>query len=227
MKPKGDRSPARFYGGIDPSASAARPTGCAAIDENGRLAAMGRCRTDAEILAFFEPFPLAAVAIDAPKGLPRGMGLCCLEHPATCPCEPEPSRMCEREMRKRGFPLFPVSKTTFPAAKAWIRRGLMLYILFHNLGVPAFEVYPSAVKKILLPNFNPKGPKSSRANRAALLGAMRTLLPGLPDGGPPSDHELDAALAALTVYRYRERGSGGLAGVPSEGRILLPLADSG
>ncbi len=213
-----------MYGGIDPSASPKRPSGCAVLDRTGKLLQCAHCKSDADILTFFESYTVKAMAIDAPKGLPLDMGLCCLENPTKCDCPDHSSRLCERLMRQRGIPLFPVTKTTFPAAKAWIRRGLLLFLRFQGLDISTFEVYPTGAKKALFPDIAFPPPKGKVATRIVLQQALASYIPNVPVPGkkPLSDHQLDAILAAYTVFRFQEKGKGELIGDSREGEILLP-----
>ncbi len=221
-----NKSKVCFYGGIDPSASSERFTGCAILDEYGRFIKAGQCKEDEAILDFFGPYAVKAIAIDAPKGLPLKMGLCCLETPAVCQCPADSSRLCERLMRKRGIPLFPVSKNTFPAAKRWIQRGLLLFIRFQGLNIPAFEVYPTGAKKVLFPEVRFTSPKSKRSTRILLQQKLSSFIPDIPKPGnkPFSDHILDAFLGAYTVFLYQEKQFGTLIGNQREGEILLPCS---
>ncbi|MDX9753835.1 MAG: DUF429 domain-containing protein [bacterium] len=216
----------RCYGGIDPSSSEEKPSGCAILGADGLVVKVGHAYRDEEIQAFFTGFPLTALGIDAPSSLPAGMSRCCLEHPASCRCPHTPARTCERQMRQRGFPLYPVTKTTFPAAKAWIKRGLGLYARWQVEGVPCFEIYPYATRSILFPDVAFPKPKRSRACRALLQQHLWTWLPSL--AGQPysktclSDHELDSLMGALTVCLFFEQNRGVWIGDLGEGRILIP-----
>ncbi|RJP21103.1 MAG: DUF429 domain-containing protein [Candidatus Omnitrophota bacterium] len=216
-----------MYGGMDPSASFEKPSGCVVLDAKGNYIQSLHCKSDTEILSFFEPFHLHAIGIDAPKGLPLKMGLCCLETPAICDCPTNASRLCERLMRERGFSLFPVTKHTFPAAKAWIRRGLLLFLRFQGLGIPTFEVYPTGAKKILFPQVKFPSPKSKIASRILLQTSLAALIPNLPEPNPKpfSDHVLDALLAAYTVFLFVEKERGELVGDAREGEILIPTTE--
>ena len=212
-----------IYAGIDPAASPNKPTGCVALDRNARLIAFEHCRTDEEILDFFQPYALKAVAIDAPKGLPLGMGLCCLEDAPKCDCPPTPSRQCERLMRQRGIALYPVTKRAF--AKSWIRRGLLLFLRFQGMGIPSFEVYPTGSKRRLFPAVAFPKPKGGREARCILQESLMHLIADIPRGDEIllSDHLLDAILAAYTLYIHFETKRCESVGDGREGEILLPL----
>jgi predicted nuclease with RNAse H fold len=212
----------KVYGGIDPSGSNNRPSGCVVLDQNATLLDYRLCKTDEDILTFFTPYPLKAIAIDAPKGLPLGMNLCCLDDDPTCACELTPARVCETEMRKRRIHLYPVTKNSF--AKSWIRRGLLLFLRFQGIHIPTYEVYPSGTKKILFHDLDIPKPKSSKKSRKILQTALSQRIDDIPSYEKflLSDHVLDAILGAFTVYLYREKKKGELIGRPVEGQILLP-----
>lgn len=211
------------YGGIDPSSSASKPSGCTVLSQDGMLLNHTLAHADAEIIHFFQPYDLSAIAIDAPKGLPLDMGLCCLEKNPSCPCEVSESRKCERELMRLGISLYPVNKNAF--AKAWIRRGLLLFLRFLGMGIDAYEVYPSGSKRMIFPTITFPKPKSGRRAREMLQDHLRPLIPQIPQNEREvlSDHTLDAILGAYTVFLFRERDQGQLYGDPREGQILLPV----
>lgn len=215
------------YGGIDPSGSAERPSGCAAISAKGVLLGQGQHFRDEEIIRFFEPYTPVGVAIDAPCALPLDMSICCLEDPVRCRCEVKQSRACERQLTRMGYSLYPVNKNTFPDAKRWIRRGLLLYLRFQSLGISTFEVYPNASMKILYPRTVFPRPKTGIAARKTLQDSLSTLIAQVPPSTETtlSDHALDAILAAYTLYLYREKKLGELIGDAREGRILIPTGN--
>ncbi len=211
----------RVYGGLDPSASPNKPSGVAVIDHNGCLITMAHANTDHEIIDFFSKYKLKSLAIDAPKGLPHGMGLCCLEEKPSCDCELTKPRNCERELQRRGISVYPVTKNAF--AKGWIRRGLLLYLRFQSLGFACEEVYPSGSKQRLFSDVVWLKPKSKLSARAQLVEQLNTLKLHIPvEQKPPSDHQLDAVLGAYSVYLFNKKHQGERLGDPAEGQILLP-----
>ncbi|MBZ0257273.1 DUF429 domain-containing protein, partial [bacterium] len=109
-------------------------------------------------------------------------------------------------------------------AKGWIRRGLLLYLRFQSMGIACEEVYPSGCKRRLFPRAVWLRPKSSRKAREQLQNLLRKKIRGLPTVKQDllSDHQLDALLAAYTVYLYSEKKRGERLGDPREGCILLP-----
>ena len=210
------------YGGLDPSASAGKPSGAALIDRQGRLIQAVHAKTDADIIGFFSQQKIHALAIDAPKGLPMGMGLCCLQDHPVCDCELTSLGQCERELQRRGVSLYPVTKNAF--AKGWIRRGLLLYLRFQSIGISCEEVYPAGCKRRLFPKEIWSKPKSGVKARTQLQTLLRRRIKGIPTlkNGLLSDHKLDAIIAAYCVYLYHEKKRGERLGDPSEGQIILP-----
>lgn len=214
------------YGGIDPSGSEKRISGCAIINQYGSLVKAGHTATDNEILDFFDPYNINGMGIDAPKGLPNGMGLCCLQDHPDCDCEPTPSRECEKKLIQQGLRLYPVNKNTFISAKHWIRRGLLLYLRLQNMNIECYEVYPAGLKRILFPKTDIPLPKSSVASRRILQRILSNYIYDIPTvtKQPYSDHILDAILAAYAIYLYKEKNNGNLIGNPREGQILMPVS---
>ncbi len=47
-----------YYGGIDPSASSKRASGCAILDQHGKWVQMRSCSTDEEMLNLFAAYPI-------------------------------------------------------------------------------------------------------------------------------------------------------------------------
>ncbi len=214
----------KYFGGIDPSASEDKPSGCAILDAGGALVEAGHESADRHLIDFFQKYPIAALGIDAPKGLPLGMRLCCLEDKPKCTCAVTESRACEREMYQRGHSLYPVNKNTFTSAKMWIRRGLLLYLRFQSLGIYCYEIYPTAAKHTLFADVDFPKPKSSVIARRMLQRLLAESIDGVPDPEKKtfSDHTLDAILAAYTVYLYSVENQGERVGDPREGEILIP-----
>lgn len=212
------------YGGIDPSASEAKPTGCVLLDSSGTLLESVMLHTDRDIVMWCIEAGVTRLAIDAPQGLPFGMGLCCLNHPTTCRCEPTAVRSCERELLRRRISLYPITRNAFPAAKAWALRGLLLFLRFQAMGIRCDEVYPSACKKRLFPDTEWIKPKAKKAARWQLQSLLSTRVSAMPDGDKHllTDHELDALLAAYTVWLDETGGATERVGDPAEGQILLP-----
>lgn len=214
-----------MYAGIDPSASAQKPSGLVLLSSQGEWIEGALLHTDEDLLSRLQTSPpIRAVGLDAPVSLPFGMGLCCLANPPLCDCALTSMRHCERAVMKQGYALYPLTKNAFPAAKAWALRGLLLALRIQTLGVPYAEVYPSACKRRLFSAVAWIKPKSKRAARAQLQTLLANRVIGLPrpDEKLLSDHVLDALLAAYTVFLEGEWGEGERLGQAGEGDILLP-----
>ncbi len=108
-----------MVGGLDPSASARRPSGVAIIElERRKLARVGICYDDNDIVNAMSA--VEALAIDSPLSMPENGAF----------------RKIDSEMIRRGFHLLPPS---------W--RGMSMLVersvrLLQLIGVPAFETHP-------------------------------------------------------------------------------------
>lgn len=109
----------RLVGGLDPSASARRPSGVAIIAlEHRKLAQVGMFYEDDDIVNVMST--VEALAIDSPLSMPKNGAF----------------REIDSEMMRRGFHLLPPS---------W--RGMSMLFersvrLLRLIGVPAFETHP-------------------------------------------------------------------------------------
>lgn len=205
------------YIGIDLTAGA-RPSDLAALDRAGGRVSFASARSDAEILAEVQRLGGEIVAIDSPMALPAG--LCCLETTCTCtPLDPRPGRSAERELAARGIPCFWTTKRTI--IKAMVYRAIRLKGLLETAGTTVIEVYPYAVKRVLLGPVLPK--KRSPEGLAALIAGARRYLPDCawPDAWAPGHDQLDALYCAITA-RCHGRGQTECLGDPSEVPIVLP-----
>ncbi len=202
--------------GIDLTAGA-RPSGYAALDDDGALLASGLVGDDEQITALVARHNAKLVAIDAPLGLPRG--LCCLE--VSCPCTPERTpgiRECELEARARGHALYHTTKRSI--IRAMVYRGIALKRRLEAAGTRVIEVYPYASKRVL---FAPRVPKKSTPEGLRWLAenVARVVIsaPSLDDS--VSHDELDAIVAAYTGLLFL-RGRAIELGAPDEGTIVIP-----
>lgn len=213
-----------FFGGLDPSGGANKPSGCALLDANGVLLKAEHATMDNYILDFFDGYDCGAIGVDAPIGLPIGMHLCCLQERPLCACEVTRSRECERALIREGVSVYPVNKNTFTSAKRWIARGLVLFMRLQNMGFPCYEVFPTGTKNRFFPDTEFARPKTLRASRKTLQQRLKAHIKGMadPEESLYSDHILDAILSAFTVYQYYRHQNGELVGDPREGQILIP-----
>ena len=207
------------YLGIDPTSSESKPSGCAVLDDQGRLHDLGLVREDDDILALARRWRPRYLAIDAPISLPEGM--CCLEE--SCPCAPASAdgvKAAERALLKEGMGLFRTTKRSI--IKAMVYRAMALRRTLEAQGIPVIEVSPYASKVRLFGRPIPK--KTTKAGRQWLRQRLEGLVPGLREYGRPLSHdELDAIVAAYTAYLHGQ-GQAEAVGDPQEGLIYLPTA---
>lgn len=204
--------------GIDLTAGV-RATDVAALDAAGRAVRFDALRTDDDILAVVRDVGGQVVAIDSPIGLPAG--LCCLEE--SCSCSPTTGltgRSAERELARLGIPCFWTTKRTI--IRRMIYRAMMLKDRLEAEGMVVLEVYPYAVKRVLLGRHLPR--KSSREGLARLTDGARALLPSCewPTDWSPSHDQLDALFCAITARLY-SLGQTESLGAPNEIPIILPV----
>ena len=109
----------RPVGGLDPSASARRPSGVAIIDVDGRtLSAAGLRMDDEDLISALRGVEL--IAIDSPLSVPDGAAF----------------REVDIEMMHRGYRVLPPS---WRWMRALVERSLGI---LKSLDVPAFETHP-------------------------------------------------------------------------------------
>jgi predicted nuclease with RNAse H fold len=203
--------------GIDLTAGG-RASDIAALDAMGNRVAFLQATTDDEILAVLRDLRGRVVAVDSPMALPLGM--CCLEQ--SCDCTsigPGPGRSAERALASLGIPCFWTTKRTI--IKSMVYRAIRLKALLEDAGLTVLEVYPYAVKRILLGRVLPK--KSSVAGLLALMVGARRELPDCcwPEPWTPGHDQLDALYCAITARLY-ERGQTDALGDPAEVPIIVP-----
>ena len=134
------------YVGVDLTAGK-RVSDVAALDLAGERVAFTTALTDDDILDALSSVGAQVVAIDSPMGLPAG--LCCLEESCACiPLDGAVGRSAERALIKRGIPCFWTTKRTI--IKSMIYRAIPLKARLEGEGYVVLEVFPYAVKRILL-----------------------------------------------------------------------------
>ena len=178
-----------------------RPTGLCLL--KGLRAETWTAWRDEEVVEAARRGRVEVVAVDAPLGLPKGRRS--LEERS-----PHHLRRCDRELLERGIRFFPV---TLGPMRVLTARGMRLKARLEGEGFKVIEVYPGGAQDVL-------GIPRKRAGRGALLEGLRSL--GLEGpSGEASDHELDAATAALTAALYLA-GLYEELGDPDEGVIVMP-----
>jgi uncharacterized protein YprB with RNaseH-like and TPR domain/predicted nuclease with RNAse H fold len=183
--------------GVDLSASARRASGLAVL--KGKDAIVTTAKTDMEIINYILKYRPAVVSIDSPLGVPRRKS--------------EIMRKCEKELRKRGIPVFPC---LLPSMKKLTKRGIRIKTSLMRKRLHVIECYPGAAQDIL------------RITRKKV--SVTELLEGLKnfgihirknDGTKVTHHELDAVTSAIVGYFYLT-GMYEALGDKKESKIIIP-----
>jgi predicted nuclease with RNAse H fold len=190
--------------GLDPASTSGHPSGICILSEDLKLLFLGKWTSFENlfsILAGFD-FQKSWVGIDGPLQPPHELKYCCFDKRPSChhrQTTPYKGRYCEYILNKNGFRCFVTSKNGF--ARKWARRCFVLNDQLVKKGFRTLEVFPHATRKILFPEI--KGKKQLLKNRRNLQEELRKYgLKFLPGEKVYSDDELDAVLAALTVWLY-------------------------
>lgn len=187
--------------GVDLAGVESRPTGLCAL--RGARAAVWTVWRDSEVVEAAERCRAELVAVDAPLSLPRGRRS--LEERS-----PHHLRACDRALLERGIRFFPV---TLGPMRLLTARGMRLRRALEEAGFKVIEVYPGGAQDVL------GIPRKGEGREGLLEGLRRVGLEGLPPDA--SDHELDAATAALVGALFLAGLCEGL-GEPGEGVIVMP-----
>ena len=184
--------------GIDLTSSEAKPSACALMDGNASLLGLTTLNADTDILALARQWRPSIVAIDAPLGFPKGM--CCLEE--SCPCQSAhefKGRVCERELARRGIPLYFTTKRSI--IKRMVYRAIGLANAFTSQGCQVLEVYPYASKVCLFGKPIPK--KTTKEGLLFLRDRLSKLVAGVGSCAQRLNHDqYDAIVAAYTAYLH-------------------------
>jgi len=187
--------------GLDLAGSPRRPTGfCVlrALEAETRL-----LFGDAEIIEAAARVRPGLIVIDAPLNLPPG-------RKSFEDRNGEHYRPCDRELRARGIPFFPI---TLGPMRALTLRGIALKRRLERRGFRVLEMYPGGAQDVW-------GIPRAKRDAAGLFRGLERL--GLRGLSPKlSDHELDAATGAL-VGRLFLQGKAGFYGDLKTGAILMP-----
>ncbi len=178
--------------GIDLAGASANPTGWA-LWKNKAVNA-SHLYSDEEILSRSIELSPALIAMDAPLSLPTSGVL----------------RRADREMLKRGYPVFP---PRFPRMEALTRRAVNLTRALSAGGFPVIEVHPASARKALKMPTKDWGQVQTILVRMGLKGDVKTR--------KMTPHEIDAVTAALVGY-FHLLGKAELVGEPQEGYIIVP-----
>ena len=187
--------------GVDLAGVESRPTGLCVL--KGLRAETWTAWRDLEIVEAAKRSYAKLVAIDAPLSIPR-------ERRSLEERSPHHLRRCDRALLERGIKFFPV---TLGPMRKLTARGMKLKDDLEAAGFKVIEVYPGGAQDVL------KVPRKGAGKEALLEGLKALGLEGLSHEA--SDHELDAATAALVGALFLAGLHEDL-GDPAEGVIVMP-----
>jgi predicted nuclease with RNAse H fold len=173
--------------------------------------------TDDELTVVLHELGARTVAVDSPMGLPAG--LCCLEESCACTPTGGTGRSAERELARLGIPCFWTTKRSI--IRSMVYRAIGLKQRWEAEGLEVLEVFPYAVKRILLGKDLPR--KSTPDGILRLIDGARVALPvgRWPDPWAPGHDQLDALYCAITA-RLHALGQTDSLGDPAEVPIVIP-----
>lgn len=187
--------------GVDLAGVSHRPTGiCFLKNLTARTALV---HTDEDILRAIDRENPNLVTVDAPLSLPPG-------RKSIHQKNGQHFRPCDLELRKRKIPFFPI---TLGPMRGLTERGIELKIKIEKKGIPVIEIYPGGAQDIW------QIPRARRDREGLREGLSLLGVRGLRRDC--SDHELDAATAALVGWHYLE-GKTEIYGDFSSGAIVMP-----
>lgn len=188
-------APRRFMG-IDLTASQHRASSICIL--SARLVAVfHEARLDEEMVGLARAYSPVCVAIDAPLSYPSGAW-------------GRGYRLCDREVRRMGIGIFPLS---LPSMRFLAERGVRLAALLKGMGFDVIEAFPSGAQRVL-------GVWRGGQRRAASIASgLRRLGLRLPRS--PSLDMVDAATCAYVALLHH-RGMCLALGDQSEGLLHLP-----
>lgn len=181
--------------GIDLSGREENPSGICILNKHKLI--LKTLYKDEDILNEIELTEPSLVAIDAPLSLPAGR--CCLERDCECAVGGH-FRQAERDIRPYGR----VLPLTFQGMKMLTLRGIKLAEKLKK-DYQVIETHPRTSQKMM--GFN---------NMENDLSQFFKL------SGDATEHEMDAAMAAVTGYLYL-KGCCLELGEPDEGIIVIPI----
>ncbi len=180
--------------GIDLAGKEENPSGICVLRNKETI--LKTLYSDEDIIEYVEKVNPSLVAVDAPLSLPKNR--CCLEKDCECAVGGH-LRAAEREIRPYGR----VLPLTFRGMKMLTLRGIALGKRLRK-DFEVIETHPRTNQKIL-------GIKDVKEDLGRILK--------IPNA--PTEHELDAILAALAGYFYLN-GCVLELGDPEEGIIVIP-----
>ena len=173
------------------------------------------------------------IAVDAPLRTSEGLMLD-PEYRASLIPQPSPGRYltyreCDYHLSRRRLPLYLVP-TRYPDCPSWMRAGFAVYDALLATGRWSLfdgcsgrnwlaEVYPFASFAVMLGHIPPA--KHTPDGRAARIAALQSRLDRHANLEGRTQHELDAAAAAVTALALQD-GHATWVGNPREALIVLP-----
>jgi predicted nuclease with RNAse H fold len=188
--------------GVDLAGVPHRPTGICVL-RNGDAQTM-LAYTDDDIFRIVVREKPDLVTVDAPLTLPPG-------RKSIHQRNGQHFRPCDLELRKRKIPFFPI---TLGPMRSLTERGVVIKKMLGKRGFQVVEIYPGGAQDIW------RIPRVKHDRKGLWKGLGRLGIKGLPKDC--SDHELDAATAAL-VGNFYLRGKAEIFGDFSSGAIIMPL----
>jgi len=179
--------------GIDLAGVATNPSGWALLEN--KAVSTHHLYHDEEILKHIMDCRPNFIAIDAPLSLPEKGTL---------------MRKADREMYKRGYPVFP---PRFPAMEKLTLRAIRMVQEIKKRGFNVIEVHPTSTRKALKMPSKDWRKIQTIFIRIGLEGDLKTRT--------LTNHEIDAVTAALTGYLHLQ-GKTELIGDEKEGYIVVP-----
>lgn len=187
--------------GVDLAGVPHRPTGMCILKEWDAQTML--TYTDDDILSVIDREKPNLVTVDAPLALPPG-------RKSIHQRNGQHFRPCDLELRRKKIPFFPI---TLGPMRGLTERGLALKNVIEKKGFQIVEIYPGGAQDIL------GIPRVKHDMQRLREGLGRLGIKGLREDC--SDHELDAATAAL-VGRLYLQGKAEIYGDFSSGAIIMP-----
>jgi predicted nuclease with RNAse H fold len=187
--------------GLDLAGSPRRPTGFCLL--RGLTTETRDLLSDEEIVTSVLASGPSLVTVDAPLNLPPGRRSIHERNGSHY-------RPCDLELRRRRIPFFPI---TLGPMRGLTERGIAIRAELEGRGLRVLEIYPGGAQDVW------GIPRAKRDKGGLRRGLARLGLKGLRVGA--SDHELDAASAAL-VGRLFLQGRAEVLGDFDTGAIIMP-----
>ncbi|GBC71428.1 hypothetical protein HRbin02_01209 [Candidatus Calditenuaceae archaeon HR02] len=178
------------------TATPRRPTSICILSTEGSTG-FYEARLDEEIAGLAQAYSPLCVAIDAPLSYPSGAW-------------GRGYRLCDREVRRLGIRIFPVSLLSM---RLLAERGMRLAALLREMGFKVIETFPSGAQRILCIW------RSGQRKAAPIASGLRRLGLRLPRS--PSLDMVDAATCAYVALLHY-KGMCLALGDQSEGLLYLP-----